>query len=281
MRRLNIRKRNRIEFKNLNKKATKIIIILFILIFILLILYLYFFQNFFIKNNFEKEYTYLSELNEETVFSLDKIVVFSSATAQSKEVNNSVWNLDISQYSDIGIYFKNINSNQPEKNIVKELYIDNISISQTEYGTPCLYKKSIQDFGKCTFSENLIIPDKLDFNIVETDSEIDNNENTIYNNLSSPITIGYYNKNVKENFLSADSVIEYNGKILKRATIPQTSIKCNISFSVRIVNALNEQYICNINIDIPFENGTDSIYEDGYIVKEIDNLENYKFLRVK
>ena len=282
MRRSNTRKRNKIEFKKLNQKTIKIISILIVCILILLFAYFYFFKNLFIKNNFEKEYTYLSELNEETVFSLNKIVIFSSATAQSKEVNNSVWNLDISQYSDIGIYIKNnATSENSSRNIVTELYIDNIVFSETEYGTPCLYQKSVQDFGKCTFSKELIITDRLDFNILEADVEIEDTKNTLYQNLSNPITLGYYNQNVKENFLNADSVVEYNGKILKRANIPQTSIACNLSFCIHITNALNEQYICNVNIEIPFEEEGNSIYEDGYIVKEINNLENYKFLRIK
>lgn len=281
MRRLSSRKRNKIEFKKLNQKTIRIISILAVFIIILVIAYLYFFQNIFIKNNFENEYTYLSELNEETVFSLNKIVIFSSATAEPKEVNNSVWNLDISQYSDIAIYLNNIENNQSGKNIITELYIDNIVISKTEYGTPCLYEKSLNDFGKSTFSEEQIISDRFDFNVLNPNAEIEDSSNTIYNNLSNPITLGFYNKNVKENFLNSDSIIEYNGKILKKASIPQTSIKCNISFYIHITNALDEQYICNVNIEIPFESEDNSIYEDGYIIKELNNLENYKFLRIK
>ena len=108
MRRLNIRKRNLTDHKRLNKKTLKTIYILVVLLIIFSCIYFYFFKNIFIKHIFEKEYTTLANLNEETIFSLDKIIIFSSATADSKELNNSVWNLDISQYSDIGIYLNNV-----------------------------------------------------------------------------------------------------------------------------------------------------------------------------
>lgn len=281
MRRISSRKRNKINFKNLNNKTLKTIVALVVLLIIIVCMYLYFIKNIFIKNNFEKHYTYTSNLNEETVFALDKIVLFSSATVNTKELNNSVWNLDISGYTDICVYLNNIASNNNSKNVIKQLYINNINISQPEYGTPCLYRKSLQDFGKCSFSEDKILSDRMDFNIVEKDNSINYENNEIYNNLSTPITVGFYNKDIKTDFLSSDSQVEYNGKILKKATIPQTSINCNVSFDINIINELDEHYICNVNFDIPFENDTSSIYENGYITKEMNDLDNYKFLRLK
>lgn len=281
MRRMSTRKRNKINLKNLNKKSLKLILILALSILALIFIYSYFLKNLFIKNNFESEYTNISNLNEETIFSLNKLVIFSSATAEAKGLSNTVWNLDISQYSDIGIYLNNIPNDTSEKNNIKELYIDNISISNTEYGVPCLYQKSIDDFGKSSFSEETIFKDRIDFNIIQKENEINYLNNELYNDLSTPIVLGYYNKNVKTDFLNSDALVEYNGKILKRANIPPTSINCNISFDINIINELNEHYICNVNFNIPFEDETSSIYEDGYITKEINNLDNYKFLRLK
>lgn len=281
MRRVNTRKRNKINFKNLNNTTLKTIVILMVLLIIILYIYFYFIKNIFIENNFEKHYTYTSNLNEETIFSLNKIVLFSSATVNTNELSNSVWNLDISEYTDICVYLNNISNNNSSKNIIKQLYIDNINISQPEYGTPCLYRKSLQDFGKCSFSEDKILSDRIDFNIVQTDSSINYENYELYNNLSTPITLGFYNKDIKTNFLDSDSQVEYNGKILKKAAIPQTSINCNVAFNINIINELDEYYVCNVNFDIPFENDNSSIYENGYITKEINDLGNYKFLRLK
>lgn len=281
MRRTNNRERNKINLNEINKETLKIIAIFIVLLIIFIFVYYYFFKNIFIKKNFEKEYTSISSLNEETIFSLYKIVLFSSATANSNGLSNSVWDLDISQYCDICIYLNNIKNENSSKNVVKQLYIDNIEISKPELGTPCLYQKAIEDFGKCSFSDDKIIPDRFDFNIVKNGNIINYSNNEIYDDLSSPLSIGFYNKNIKTGFLNSDSQIEYNGKILKRASIPEASIKCDVSFDINIINELDEHYVCNINFNIPFSNNDSSIYEDGYVKKEISNLSNYKFLRKK
>ena len=110
---------------------------------------------------------------------------------------------------------------------------------------------------------------------------INYNNNEIFNNLSTPLSIGFYNKNIKTNFLNSDTQIEPNGRILKKASIPEASIACNVSFNINIVNMLGEKYICNVNFSIPFTDENSSIYENGYIKKEISNLDNYKFLRIQ
>lgn len=281
MRRTNTRKRNNFNLKNIDKKTLRTIYILAFLIVIFLFTFLYFFKNVIIKYKFEKNYTATATLNEETVFSLDKIVIFSSATAQTNELKNSVWNINISQFSDICVYLNNIPNENTSRNTIKELYIDNINFSKTELGTPTFYKKSINDFGKCTYSDENVISDKFNFNIVNKDSEINYYNNEIFNDLSTPLTFGFYNKDIKSNFLVSASELEYNGNILKKATIAKSSLSCNISFDIHIINELNEQYICNVNIDIPFENDEKSVFEDGYITKELTNLSNYKFLRLK
>ena len=281
MRRTNTRKRNKINIRNLDEKTLALIGILSIIIIVIIIIFFHYIKNIIIKYKFEKDSTYVSELNEDTVFSLDKIVLFSSATVKTNDIKNSVWDLDISEYSDICIYLKNIPNYNILKNSVKELYIDNINISETEIGTQYLYTKTIQDFGKCSFDENKVISDRIDFNIIDSDSAANYSNNEILDNLSNPIVLGYYNKNLKTNYLNSNTQINYNGKILKDAKIPKTSIECNVSFDMHIINELGEEYICNINFYIPIENEKSSIYTDGYITAELNNLDDYKFLRLK
>ena len=259
MRRTNNRKRNRINLNQINRETLKTIALIIVLLIVFSFIYFYFIRNIFIKKNFEKEYTSISSLNEDSPFSLNKIILFSSATTTSNGLNNSVWNQDISQYCDICIYLNNNSSNVADKNIAKQVYIDNISISTPELGSPCLYKKSVQDLGKSSFSEDKIISDRFDFNIIDTKKTIDYNNNDVYNNLSTPLSIGFYNKNIKTNFLNSDSQIESNGRILKKASIPEASIICYVSFNINIVNMLGEKYICNVNFSIPFTDENSSI----------------------
>ena len=280
MRRTNIRRRNKINFKNLDKKALLIITTLSIFIVFSVFVIAYFTKNILLCKSFEKDYSTTAYLNEDTPFSLNKLVIFSSATVDAKELNNSVWNLDLSQFADICIYLNNTPNDNTSKNKIKQLYINNINISKTELGEPCLYQKTIQDFGKSTFEDEKTIKDRIDYNIIDTDETANYSKNELFNNLSNPIILGFYNKNIKTNFLNSNTELDYSGKILKEAKIPRQSIECNVSFDINIINELDEEYICNVNFDIPFEYDNKSVYEDGYITKEIENLDNYKFLRL-
>jgi len=274
---INIRKRKRIIFNEANKKSLKIIFILVIILFICIAIYFSHIQNILIKKNFEHDNINLSNFNKQIPFSLNKIILFSSATAQTDNINQ-ILSLDLSHYCDIGIY---LNNNDRENTIINSLFIDNITISKTEVGTPCLYKKRITDLGKSTFTEDTIIQDTFYFNIIPETSEINYDNYELLDNGSTPISLGFYNKNIKENFMTDSEQILYNGTLLKKALIPQASLNCNISFSLNIITTNDEHYICNVNFDIPFEDEKGSIYDIGYVTKEYTHNQINKFIRVK
>ena len=94
MRRTNNRKRNKINLNQINRETLKTIALIIVLLIVFSFVYFYFIRNIFIKKNFEKEYTSISSLNEDSPFSLNKIILFSSATITSNGLNNSVWNQD-------------------------------------------------------------------------------------------------------------------------------------------------------------------------------------------
>jgi len=274
---INIRKKKKIVLNKLNRKSLKLLFLLTILLIICVSIYFFFVEDIFVKQKLEQDNLDFSVLNENIPFSLRKIIVFSSATANSISINNLL-GLDISQYCDIGIYLNEIKNNNVS---ISSLYIDNIHISSPEIGTPYLYKKAVTDFGKCTFNENNILSDRFNFNIINNNDTINYNNYELYTNGTTPISLGFYNKNVKTDFISDKSEIVYNGTLLKDANIPLISLKCNISFTINIIANSSEHYICNVNLDIPFENETTSIYDNGYITKEFSNSETNKFLRIK
>ena len=273
----NVRKRKRILLQELNNKSLKLLFLLIIILFVCIIIYFSFMRDIFIKRNFEKENMSFSSINENIPFSLNKIILFSSATAETDSVNQSL-SLDISQYCDIGIY---LNNTDKENTFIKSLYINNISISSPELGTPCLYKKRINDLGGCSFNEESIINDEFYFNMIEYTSELNYNNYELLNDGSTPISFGFYNKDIKKDFITSDTQVSYNGTLLKGALIPQTSLNCNISFTINIITNKDEHYICNINFDIPFEDEEGSIYDTGYSTKELKNNELSKFIRIK
>lgn len=274
---INIRKKKKIIFKELNKKSLKLLTLLFSILTFCIIIYSFFVQDIFIKINLEQESIGFSSLNENVPFSFKKIVLFSSATAESSSVNQLL-SLDISQYCDIGIYLNTISN---EEILISSIYIDNISIVSPEIGTPYLYKKSVTDFGKNSFDKKNIINNKFDFKITSSEAPINYNNYEIHCNGSTPFALGFYNENVKTKFIAEKSEILYNGTLLKEALIPLSSLKSNISFTINIITASNEHYICNINLDIPFKDEHGSIYDTGHITKELNNNETNKFIRIK
>lgn len=274
----NIRKRKRIISRNINTKSLKLLTLLIVFLVITIFIYIFFLRNTLINKNFTEENLDFSILNENIPFSLRKIILFSSVTATGNNVNHSVLSLDISQYCDIGIY---INNNDNENTCIKSLYIDNIVISSPELGTPCLYKKVVSDLGKCSFVEDSIINDRFDFNVISKDSQINYTNYEIFNDASTPISLGFYNKNIKENFLTDNTEILYNGTLLKDALISTNSLNCNISFTINIITTSDEQYLCNINFDVPIEENGESLYDIGHITKQISNEGMYRFIRIK
>lgn len=273
---INIRKKKKIIMKETNRKILKIISILIVLIIVCIIIYFSFFQDLFIKNNLEKDSMTFSELNKNIPFSLKKVILFSSATAEGDSVNQQLC-LNISQYCDIGIY---LNKLQDENISIFSLYIDNIDMTSPEIGTSYLYKKRIPDLGKCSFDENNVINDAVSFNIIDSTTDLNYDNYELYSNSSSPISLGFYNKNIKTNFFPDNPEIYYNGTLLKEASIPISSLKCRISFRINIITNLNEHYICNMSLDIPFEDDKGSIYETGYITKELDGNQLNTFIKL-
>ena len=68
MRRTNTRKRNKINFKNLDKKAISVIIVLSIFVIFLIFIIVFFVQNTIINKSFEKDYSVSAALNEDNPF---------------------------------------------------------------------------------------------------------------------------------------------------------------------------------------------------------------------
>ena len=272
----NIRKKKRILAKETNLKALKLISILLILIFICSLSYIFFLRNYFSNKNFEKYNLLIANSNSSIPFSLNKIVLYSSSTASTVNSynDNSVQALDISQYCDISIYINNDNNS-----IIKKLYIDNISISNPEMGTPHLYKKAFSDIKECSYTSSEIITNQFQYNIISKDLPIDYENYELYSDGSTPITIGFFNENIKSNYLLTEEEIKNSISFLKDAHIPLSSINCNISFVLNIITAKDEHYICNINISIPFENKDgSSIYNTGFVINEIQNDKLSKFI---
>jgi len=122
------------KFKITNKKVfykdlLKMLSII-LLLFILINIVIYLIINIKIKNSFENSTISKAALNDKTIFSIDKIILFSSGYADTNNTNLDIWNLNISQFTDIAIYINNnLENGLTDENIIKSLSINNITVT--------------------------------------------------------------------------------------------------------------------------------------------------------
>ena len=253
------------NFKIKNVKLAFVILIILAIV-VLLLYYNFVFSTAFSRNNYANQMEEIAEENKSPIFSIQRIVLYNSANAVDNSENQSLSNVAISQYTDISIYLDNAQtiSDLTDENTVKELYIDNISMTtKSENGQKLLNYKNPLNFGKyqdITKPEN----DRIDFNIVNTNEENENHnydEPTFYTDCSNPISLGYLNKDLLTNYSVSDSSksISFNGKVLQEANVNLDDINATLNFTIHIVNNLDQKFSYNMKIDI----GLDGIY-DGY-----------------
>ncbi len=256
------------NFKIKNVKLAFVILIILAII-VLLLYYNFVFSTAFSRNNYANQMEEIAEENENPIFSVQRILLYSNANAVDNSENQSLSDVAISQYTDISIFIDNAQtvSDLTDENTVKELYIDNISMTtKSENGEKLLNYKNPLNFGKyqdISKPEN----DRIDFNIVNTNEENENHnydEPTFYTDCSNPISLGYLNKDLLTNYSVSDNSksISFNGKVLQEANVNLDDINATLNFTIHIVNNLNQKFSYNMKLDIDL-NG---IY-DGYTYK--------------
>lgn len=272
---------------NKEKKALIFIILLILLLIVLItcgvkfiILELYY------RNNDTKYAEEVYERNKKTVFRISKIITYSGADAIDNSDNLQDFN--ISQYSDLAISIDNQYEIKEltEENTIKELYIDNFKIvlPQKIGANQDLYYKNPYNMGKYRKLDYNKIEERLDYDIIYNNNENSQefyNSPVFYTDCSNPISLSYINDNIYTNYsVSKNSSISYDGRVLKDIDIDLKDITPQISFTIHIKNNLNEDFICNVKLDINFENDEGSIYS-GYFVEIKEGFDKmYKFFKL-
>ena len=213
-------------------------------------------------------------------FSINKIVYFSTANANSTINQNSSFTInDLYQITDIAIFINNnADGNYTNKNTLKKVTLSDIDYNlNPNIGQPNLYYKSLNDFAKNTFDDNQKIDKTIEFDAT-SESEIDYTSPILYNNTANPITLSYANSNIISNYTLADNIsnLSYDGSLLKTCNVTLNSIACKLAFNMVIENNSDEKYNCPMILNIPLSTENTTIY-DGKLVYT-DNV-NYKFIK--
>lgn len=256
--------------KNNIKKIVKTVIIIAIIILVILCYYYIFKKNKAIQE-FSNQIVANFNDNKNSNFRINQILMYSSATAKDNSQDSSLKNLSISQYTDIAIYIDNKSKQQDltERNTVNKLYIDNIKLETPDKNASLkLNYKSPKLFGKYSDIDTLD-SDKIDFNIIHSNSEVVNDNNTpkYFTDCTNPITLEFVNADILKNFEVSEENkrVSFNGSILKDANINLKNITPKLSMDIHIINNMNEEYFCRLYLDIVLENSDGNI-KDGYII---------------
>ena len=275
--------------KKIKIKHHKTVFTILILI-LCVISFLYYdliFRTSYAKDEFSSQVEKIAEQNENPIFKIQKILIYSSANAIDKSENESLQDLSILQYSDIAITIDNTSTvyDLTNENTVKDLYIDNISISTgSDKGHQYVNYKSPFDFAEYKEIKELN-SDKIEYHIVNTNEENNNTDYgspTFYADCSNPITLEYMNQDIITNYAaSSDSnTISFNGKVLQEAGINLNDINYSLNFTIHIVNNLNEEFICPIRLKVDLSGEDGGIYK-GY---KYDNTSvsgyEYNFIKI-
>ncbi len=258
---------------------------------VLLILSIFVYTHIFkvenVKKTYAEETTKFIENNENPVFKIGQIVLYSSANAIDNS-NGDLKDIDISQFTDMEIYIDNkVKTTEiTAENTINEMYISNIKIeSQSKDGEKIFNYKNPQNCGKYVDLSNWEA-DGILFNIARTNEEDKNanyDQNIFYTDCSNPISLGYINKNILKGCQVSKEIgtVAFDGSILKSAGIDTKNLKTKISFSINITNNYNEKFVCDLSVDIDLESEDDGIYS-GYLIKMLNpEGDKYNFIKVQ
>ena len=221
-----------------------------------------------------------SDVSLYSPFSINKIVYFSTANAESSINQNSSFTINnLYQITDIAIFINNnANGIYTNENTLKKVTLSDIKFNLSpSSGEPNLYYKNLNDFAKNVYDNNQKITESIVFDTT-SENEIDYSSPVLYNNTANPITLCYVNSNIITNYTLADTIsnLSYNGNLLKQCNITLNSIACKVSFDIIIENNSDETYTCPICLNIPLSTENSTLY-DGSLT--LTDKVNYKFIK--
>lgn len=258
--------------KKIKIKHEKLLLAVLIILLILSILgYAYIFYTSYARDEFFQTSLKIANQNQNSVFRISRILLYSSGNAIDNSYNKSLQNLSICQYTDIAITIDNTSyiSDLTTTNTVKELYIDNIEITtNAQKGSPYLNYKDLNSFA--TF-KLLDVPEngRIDFNIIHTNEQnesADYSTPTFYADCSNPISLGYINRDIVENFSVDDQVnsLSFNGKLLGQAGVNLDEISYVLNFDIHIKNYDDDNFTYHATINVNL-NDSDGTLNSGYL----------------
>lgn len=128
------KKSNTKKNETLEKIDTKKFILLCISIFLIIILCFllyYFISTSMRKNNYENSLLSFAEKNENTIFSIGRIVFFSSSDSKNKSSSRTNFTIEnLYAFTDIALFINNHSDENTLENTLKDVRINNINFTK-------------------------------------------------------------------------------------------------------------------------------------------------------
>ena len=205
-------------------------------------------------------------------FVLDKILIVSSADGKNNSTDDTKWNIDINQYSDIYIKIsKNDKVNKTE--FLKSVRIENMTIENSDNNKVKFYMPNSGSGDSLFVYDDMYLFDR---NLTYQAGVIDDAKTLKIGNQGGTIVFRTAKTNIANYSAESKESINYNGFLLKNVNISSESLKYKIKFDL-IIETTSTTYKTSLSYNVP----VGKIEDEGISKLYVENFDKIIFKRVK
>ncbi len=205
-------------------------------------------------------------------FVLDKILIVSSADGKNNSTDDTKWNIDINQYSDIYIKIsKNDKVNKTE--FLKSVRIENMTVENSDNNKVKFYMPNSGSGDSLFVYADMYLFDR---NLTYQAGVIDDAKTLKIGNQGGTIVFRTAKTNIANYSAESKESINYNGLLLKNVNISSESLKYKIKFDL-IIETTSTTYKTSLSYDVP----VGKIEDEGISKLYVENFDKIIFKRVK
>ena len=205
-------------------------------------------------------------------FVLDKILIVSSADGKNNSTDDTKWNIDINQYSDIYIKIsKNDKVNKTE--FLKSVRIGNMTVENSDNNKVKFYMPNSGSGDSLFVYDDMYLFDR---NLTYQAGVIDDAKTLKIGNQGGTIVFRTAKTNIANYSAESKESINYNGLLLKNVNISSESLKYKIKFDL-IIETTSTTYKTSLSYDVP----VGKIEDEGISKLYVEDFDKIIFKRVK
>ena len=205
-------------------------------------------------------------------FVLDKILIVSSADGKNNSTDDTKWNIDINQYSDIYIKIsKNDKVNKTE--FLKSVRIENMTVENSDNNKVKFYMPNSGSGDSLFAYDDMYLFDR---NLTYQVGVIDDAKTLKIGNQGGTIVFRTAKTNIANYSAESKESINYNGLLLKNVNISSESLKYKIKFDL-IIETTSTTYKTSLSYNVP----VGKIEDEGISKLYVEDFDKIIFKRVK